>query len=244
MKIVSIPFSGGSLGNNLGCEEAPKSILGISGYKNFIEVPVDNHNIDLTFENISKTIFGANGLFILGGDHSITYSVFKTVNKNYGLIIFDAHPDVQSSDFVTHEDYLRMLIEDNIIDPSKIILVGIRAGSKEEMDYLKNKGIVYFDINSILDLGLEEVCNLAMERALQWGGVYLSIDIDVVDPAYAPGTGYLEPGGLSSKELLYFLSRIKKMRNLKFVDLVEVNPKRDFNNLTLLLSKKIMEEFL
>jgi arginase family enzyme len=74
--------------------------------------------------------------------------------------------------------------------------------------------------------------------------LYVSFDIDFVDPVYAPGTGYREPGGLSSKEFLYIARRISKMKNLKAIDLVEVNPSKDFNDLTLNLAKSLLNQFL
>ena len=74
--------------------------------------------------------------------------------------------------------------------------------------------------------------------------LYISVDIDVVDPAYAPGTGYLEPGGLSSRELLYMLHRFKKLRNFNYLDVVEINPGKDLNEITVKLGASIIREML
>ncbi len=243
MKFVKIPFSGGSLGKNVGCELAPDAIL-----KDLDSISLDlDSNIDDSGNKIYEFVKDSNNkLFLVGGDHSITYFSFKALaekNKDCGLIVFDAHPDVQSSDFVTHEDYLRILIDRGILKPANVVLIGIRAPSREELEYLKEKRIVYFDMNKIYELGIKEVCDLVMERANAFNKIYLSIDIDAVDPAFAPGTGYVEPGGISSADLFYMLSRIKNMKNLGMIDLVEINPNKDIDNLTVNLGKKIIGVF-
>ena len=72
--------------------------------------------------------------------------------------------------------------------------------------------------------------------------VYISLDIDVVDPAFAPGTGYPEPAGLTSRQLFYMLHRLKNLKNINIIDIVEVNPKKDINNMTSKLAAKILAE--
>ena len=81
-----------------------------------------------------------------------------------------------------------------------------------------------------------------MSVAKNFEAMYISIDIDSVDPAFAPGTGYIEPAGLTSRELLYFLSRLLLLKNFRMADLVEVNPDKDFKNLTVKLAAKIIAE--
>ena len=246
MEFVGIPFCDGSLGKNIGCELAPDEIIKLLNVKS-VNLDIKNKNIEEAGVDIYNFVKNENKkLFLVGGDHSITYYSFKAYaekNQDCGLVVFDAHPDMQSSDFVTHEDYLRILIDRNIIKPSNVILVGLRSISKEELKYLSEKRIVYFDMNKIYDFGIKEVCDLVMERMASFNKLYLSVDIDVVDPAFAPGTGYLEPGGISSSDLLYVLGRMKKMKNLDMVDLVEINPKKDLNNLTISLGRKILEAF-
>ena len=247
MKFVKVPFSGGSLGKNLGCELAPDHIL--NNFKfNVVNLDVNQDNIDKTGKAIYESVINnKERLFFVGGDHSITYFSFKAFaekNKDCGLLIFDAHPDVQSSDFVTHEDYLRVLIENGFVKSQNIVIIGVRAASGEELEYLKDKRVVYFDMNKIYELGIKEVCDLVMERMNTFNKIYLSIDIDAVDPAFAPGTGYIEPGGISSADLFYILNRIRNMKNLGMIDLVEINPKKDVNDLTVSLGRKIIEVFL
>ena len=89
-------------------------------------------------------------------------------------------------------------------------------------------------------MGLYDISEAVMELANKWDGLYISIDIDVLDPAFAPGTGYPEPGGLSIRELIYFLHRLKKLHNFRGGDLVEVNPKKDAG--TAIVAAKIITE--
>jgi len=81
-----------------------------------------------------------------------------------------------------------------------------------------------------------------METARGWGAFYLSIDIDVIDPAFAPGTGFREPGGLTSREMIYFIQRLKRLKNLKMTDITEVNPSKDSADLTVKLAAKLVKE--
>ena len=81
-----------------------------------------------------------------------------------------------------------------------------------------------------------------MSVAKDFESLYISIDVDVLDPAFAPGTGYIEPGGLTTRELLFFLHRLKKLKNLKAYDLVEINPKKDVNDMTSKVGAKLLVE--
>jgi arginase family enzyme len=181
----------------------------------------------------------------LGGDHTITYYTVKHFvkkNKNTAFLVFDAHPDVfQQFDKPTHLDYLKFLIEENILKPEDIFLVGIRAAHKDEIKYLKEKGVRFL---SPQDTDLEAACDGIMEFLRKYDSVYVSIDMDAIDPAFAPGVSYIEPCGLTSREILYFTRRLKKLKNLKAIDIVEVNPDNDINNMTAKLAAKLVAEFL
>jgi agmatinase len=116
--------------------------------------------------------------------------------------------------------------------------VGLRKIENKELEFLKEKGIRYFEMRNIESK--EDVCDSIMESS-QGKNLYLSIDIDVVDPAFAPGTGYLEPGGFSSQEILYFSRRLKKLKNLRALDITEV---QEDNLVTVKLASRILEEFM
>ena len=237
MKFVAVPYSRGSLGKNEGCEKAPLFLL--SHYPH-VRVSIDPAHFDSTMEQISR----ADGDFFVGGDHSITYGSFKGFAqkfKNPGILIFDAHPDLEEyTESVTHEDYLRKLIEEKIVKKHNVILIGVRAVSDNERTYMAGMQVYSMDV---LFRNEESVCDMIMEYARSFDGLYVSIDIDVLDPAFAPGTGYLEPGGMDLPQLLYFLKRITHLTNLRRIDLVEINPEKDVHEMTINAGKKIIEIF-
>ena len=146
-----------------------------------------------------------------------------------------------SENYPNHEEWLRGLV--NFGFPAKnILLVGVRNSDFSELNFLKEKGIRIITMNSLQE-NLEEICEIIMEFADK-KELYLSLDVDVIDPAFAPGTGYKEPGGLTSREFLYLIQRLNKIRNLRAIDLVEINPKKDESNSTIKLGAKIVSEFL
>jgi len=254
MKIVKIGSSQGSLGKNVGTEKAPDSIMeelkklsvneqGKTLFYEVDQVEVNKNNIEETNEGI----FEKEGDLFIGGDHSITYPLFKKVvqkNKNAGLIMFDAHPDCENN-FAppSHEDFIRVLIEEGILKKENLILAGIRNMDKKEQQYITEKRIKCYTMKELRG-NIEETCDTIMEIARLFDALYISIDIDVVDPSQAPGTGYIEPAGMQSRDLIYFIQRLKMLKNLRRVDLVEVNPQKDIDGMTVKLAAKIIGEFL
>jgi len=172
-----------------------------------------------------------NRVIFLGGDHSITLSTFPKTNATH-LVVLDSHFDLFSPpDTPFHGNWLKVLIERNLVDPRNVTILGVRAWEKVEMAYAKEKGLNYtlFDYSPPEDLLSKPV--------------YLSIDIDVVDPAFAPGTGYMEPGGWTSRNLLEIVKEFRRT-DLVAMDIVEVDSSKDVNNMTSKLAAKLIEEFL
>jgi len=228
-----------------GPEETPEAI------KEFVKHPIEhievnNDNIQES-ENIlynkSKEIFSKNEKQIfIGGDHSITYPIFKAFqekNKEPFLIVFDAHADcMQPQQEPTHEEFLRAIIENGF--PAKnIIIVGARKIETIEMKFLIQNNVKVF--TDIFDM--EAAADYITEKA-NGKDLYISIDIDVLDPAFAPAVNYPEPAGLSSKEFFYIFKRLLKIKSLKTIDIVETIPEKDNpQKLTLRTIAKIIEEF-
>jgi arginase family enzyme len=217
--------------NNDDPEEANKLI-----YKNALDC----------FEEKEKTIF-------LGGDHSISFSLGEAFldycqknGKEPCLIVFDAHPDLMPSadkKIPTHEEWLRQLIEEGF-PKENILLVGVRNSDEKELNFIKENKIKRVAINSVLE-DIDNIADTLMEFA-NGKETYVSVDIDVLDPVFAPGTYYCEPGGLTSRQLIYILQRINKVKNLKALDIVEINLEKDkqFNNLTSKVGAKILSELI
>lgn len=256
MKLIKIPAKN-ALGKTQGTQLAPDKLINElekmganerGNKKTYLIGKIQTGNDP---EQNNKTIYeymmqNDQKPLIIGGDHSITYPCFKAFSKKFnnpGIVIFDAHPDcVNNFKPPTHEDYLKVLIEEKLVKPQNVIVIGLRAWDKKEYWYLKNNKIKNFPMKNITNMGKEDVCDVVMSAARSFGACYVSIDIDAVDPAFAPGTGYIEPGGLSSRQLLYFIQRLKLLKNIKAWDLVEINPKKDINNLTIRLGAKIINE--
>ena len=223
---------------------------GVLPFFNVKDVKVDEGNIEETNVNIFNAVKGCmketNKVMLLGGDHSITFSGFKAFAEGFdnpGLVVFDAHPDcVNNFEPPTHEDYLKVLIEKGVLKKENVIIVGLRNWHKEEYAFLKQNRIKFYSMKEISQEGVREVSEAIMSVAKNFDGLYVSMDIDAVDPSSAPGTGYMEPGGLSSREILYFLHRLKLLRNLKMLDLVEINPLKDVNEMTVSLGAKLVVE--
>ena len=248
MLIVKVPAING-LGKTKGCEKAPEKIVRQLTNINTEEIKINNNNAEETINNIlneAPNFFNKNFVVFLGGDHSISFPLvksFNSLNKNAGIIIFDAHADcMKPMKEPTHEEWVRALIEQGF-DSKQIILVGLRNVDPQEIDFLRENKINCFWMKELVS-DFKETADLITEQARKFDALYISIDIDVIDPAFAPGTGYVEPGGLSSKEFLYLIQRLALPKNLKACDIVEINPDKDINNLTVKLGAKIISEFM
>lgn len=213
-------------------------------------VPVKG-NIDSTNRLITSKVREKSGKVVcLGGDHNVTYGAFTgfieredVKGKEPALIFLDAHPDVlPSSGLSTHEDFLRQLIEENKVKPENIIMFGIRAADVTEKQFLDKYGIEVITMEQIFENGVKTMTEVLMEFAAKKEAIYFSLDIDVVDPSAAPATGYLEPGGLSSRELIYVVQKLSHLKNLKQMDILEINPDMDLNDMTSRLAAKCLKE--
>jgi agmatinase len=138
-------------------------------------------------------------------------------------------------------EWLRRLIEKGF--PSgNVLIVGARNIKRDETEFLKKNNIKIIGINQILE-DIDDTCDIIMEFS-DGKELYVSIDIDVVDPVFAPSTGYPETGGLTSRQLLYLIQRINKIKNLKGLDIVEINEGKDKDRISVKLGAKILAELI
>jgi len=250
MIITKIPSSSGSLNRNKGCEKAPDMILNelrnIEINESFREIKYEVSEVKISSDNPDETnrnIENARGDIFIGGDHSITYSLFKSMkSKSKGLIIFDAHLDLDNyTKTPTHEDYLKKLIDEKILNPKSLIIIGARKFWKNEMEYARKNSIKILTPKNLSNLSY--VCESVMESFRDFDELYISIDIDVLDPSIVKGTYYTEPNGLTLRQLLFFLNKLKLLKNVSKVDLVEANPDIE-EELTIKTCAKIISELL
>jgi len=186
----------------------------------------------------------------MGGDHSITLPELRAVAKTHGpvaLIHFDSHTDTNDQYFgkpYYHGSPFRRAVEENIVLAENSIQVGMRGSvySRDAYDESTALGFQVITMSAVRKMGPEELMVIVRERVGQ-RKVFVTFDIDVVDPAFAPGTGTPEVGGFTSGEAV---DLVRGLRGLKFVgfDVVEVLPAYDPAEITALLAANIMYEFL
>jgi agmatinase len=188
---------------------------------------------------------GASGAIpiILGGDHSITWPAASAIAQlrhpqSIGIVHFDAHADTANEDYGVlsgHGTPMRRLIESGAVAGRNFVQVGLRGywPPPEVFDWMKANGLRWHFMREIEERGAEAVVDDAIAEALDGpDAIYLSIDIDVLDPGMAPGTGTPEPGGMLTRELLRAVRRIVGRVELAAMDIVEVAPAYDSAEIT------------
>jgi agmatinase len=206
-------------------------------------------NIEKTFDQIDKAVdhIVASGVFpvVIGGDHSIGYpdvrAMARHVDGNIGIIHLDRHIDLAERDMDERMHTTQWFHSTRIpnIPSANLVQIGIGgwAGKKAGMAVARERGTTVLTIGDVERLGIERAAEAALEVASKdTEAIFLSLDIDVVDPGNAPGTGTPEPGGLSSREMLRFISIVAKEAPLCGMEVVEVSPPYDSGEITSLLA--------
>jgi agmatinase len=190
---------------------------------------------------------------VLGGDHSVTYPSAAAVARHVhpatvGVVHFDAHADTGADvhgSLISHGTPMRRLIEEGWVAGRNFVQVGLRGywPDRETFGWMESQGMSWHTIVEIEERGIDAVVADAIAEALDGPErVYLSVDIDVVDPGMAPGTGTPEPGGLLGRELLTAVRRIVGEVDLAGMDVVEVSPPYDQSEVTALLAYRVVME--
>jgi agmatinase len=176
---------------------------------------------------------------VLGGDHTITWPDAMGVARVHGfgrvgLIHFDAHADtgfIQNGGLIGHGTPMRRLVESGAVPGHRFVQIGLRGywPEPEVMEWMRENKMQSYRMDQIVDRGLDVVVDEAVDYCIAGGaeGVFISVDIDVVDPGLAPGTGTPEPGGLNSREILDTVRRLSKELTVLGADVVEVSPPYD-----------------
>jgi len=189
---------------------------------------------------------------LLGGDHSTGWPGIKSLYDNtegkIGIIHVDAHLDlVKESDIqglYSGSSQMRRASELERINPKNFAQVGVRSyNSPEHYYFIKDSGITLIPASKIFETSIEETADKALKVASEGTDhIYLSVDIDVLDSAFAPGSGANEPGGLTSYQLFKFVKIIAPYVDV--MDIVEVNPMTDFNNMTSIVASKLLYDYI
>ncbi|MFL5756980.1 MAG: agmatinase [Chloroflexota bacterium] len=186
---------------------------------------------------------------ILGGDHSITWPSATAIAElrrpgSIGIVHFDAHADTADQDWgvlAGHGTPMRRLIESGAVLGRNFVQVGLRGywPPAETFRWMQEHGLRYHLMREIEERGAEAVIDQAIAEALDGpDAIYLSVDIDVLDPGLAPGTGTPEPGGLLTRELLRAIRRIVGSVDLAAMDIVEVSPPYDHAEVTAMAANR------
>jgi agmatinase len=169
--------------------------------------------------------------------------------EEYSVIHFDTHADTaiyrRSATPEHAAPFYRAVTEGHLLGRN-LVQIGLRGAwpHQAEFDWMRDQGITWYSMDEVEERGLLTVVSDAIERAARAPRTYLTVDIDVLDPAFAPGTGTPEPGGLTTRELLRVVRRIALSLDLCAMDLVEVSPPYDPSGITALAAHRVVLEVL
>jgi agmatinase/guanidinopropionase len=231
---------------------APVDALEIVDYGDVEVIPVD---ISATMRAITAEVSAIleQGVTVvsLGGDHSITLPLLRAHAARFGplaVVHFDSHPDTWESEYeghlYSHGTPFRRALEEDLIDADAYVQVGIRGpiSASHDLEDAVQLGARMLTIDKAFEMGIPGVVE-AVHDTVRDRPAYVSLDIDSVDPAYAPGTGTPEVGGFTSYQMLQLMRGLRGL-NLVGFDLVEVSPPYDHGDITAILAANLTFEFL
>ena len=270
--LYGLPWDGGTT-NRAGARHGPRDIrdassmmrkmhpvLNLSPYElancaDLGDAPVNPLMIEETLDKIEGFVDAMVERNIVplgaGGDHLVSLPVLRALAKKHGpmgMVHFDAHTDTWDRYFggckYTHGTPFRRAIEEGVLDPKRIVQIGIRGGlySESDDDWGLDQGIRVMRMEEFNDLGIEETIKI-MRSVVGDQATYVSFDIDCLDPAFAPGTGTPEIGGLTTVEAQRLLRGLLGL-NMVGADVVEVAPPFDPSGTTALVGATMMWEIL
>lgn len=207
---------------------------------------VDLGNVDVTggyhavsgriIENVSAIASNKAFPVVLGGDHSISYPVVQALHTFYrtmDILHFDAHPDLYEDyegDRFSHACPFARILEDGLV--ARLVQVGIRAATGSHRAMAESRGVTMIEMKD-----MDEIPRLAFKNPL-----YVSVDIDALDPAFAPGISHIEPGGMTTRQLIGIIQALDA--HIIGMDLVEINGDRDPSGITAAAGAKIIMELI
>ncbi|NHJ32410.1 MAG: arginase family protein [Asgard group archaeon] len=267
--IIGVPYEDNSKIYAKGASSAPKSIRNASTFysgQSLVKQSIHQQNVldlmdlaenlnykemqEKSSESIQKILQKEALPIILGGDHSIALGTAKGIKRSDleidSIIWIDAHLDLMNEypegEKFTRATVLKRILELDFIDPKDVYFIGSRGHNLglEEIEYFKDQGMNVIEAKTFQNRNtlLGSLSKIEQEKK----NIYVSLDIDVLDPAFAPGVSVPEPGGLSTRELFEIINLFAK--STKCFELVEVNPKLDVNDITSKVACKIIFELL
>ncbi len=256
--VVGIPDESKSHALRRGASEAPEKIREISSIRD-VYTRETGISLGLPFSGLKKKIYDYGNIkrtqvsevidkivskskipFSIGGDHSISVEIIKSISKKHGslsLVYFDAHPDFISS----VRNYYGSVFYDVLpfIDLKSSLQIGARTPEQEEIDNIKKYDLTIITPFDILKNGVAEIEKLIKNKIGK--NVYVSFDMDAIDPAYAPGVSVPVPAGLRNIEAIYLLKSIAS-NGIVGMDIMEVCPQYDIKDRTSHLASRMLAE--
>ncbi|MBL0404931.1 agmatinase [Microvirga aerilata] len=269
--LLGIPFDGATT-NRPGARLGPRqvreasSLMRLVNYGTLVapydlcacadvgDVPVNPIDVQDTIRRIEAEVAylhqGGVTPLSIGGDHIISYPILRALGSKgpLGMIHVDAHSDTGDTYFggqkLTHGTPFRRAIEDGVLDPERVVQIGIRGTmySADERQWALDQGIRIIDMEEVAEKGIPYAIAEA-RRVVGTEPTYFTFDIDSIDPAFAPGTGTPEIGGFTSREALQLVRGFRHL-NLVGADVVEVSPPLDQTGGTALVGASIAFELL
>ena len=212
----------------------------MSGWKALNDLALSDADTKTAFSTIENTIAALlkrkARVIALGGDHSITYPIIRAygrVYSNLSILQLDAHPDLYDeldNNLYSHGSQFARIMEEHLVQ--RLVQGGVRAITGHQREQAQR-----FNVELIEMIEKSRIDTLTFT-----GPVYLSLDMDCLDPAFAPGVSHHEPGGMSTREIIKIIQNLKG--NLVGADITEVNPKLDPMNITGMVAGKLLKEIL
>ena len=202
--------------------------------------------VDIARQVVEDILAAGKMPVALGGEHTVTLGLVKGLGERAGktaIVSFDAHLDLRCEflgSTLSHTTFMQLISEE--VKPEKIIEVGTRAACKEELVYAKKAGIEFFTSQEIVKQGSLAIAEKLKDKLLPYENLYFTVDLDVLDPAFAPAVQNPEPEGIATTQLIDLVCSLIDKRVLGF-DLVEVTPVYD-QGVSAIVAAKIVYEML
>ena len=262
--VIGIPYDGGASarkGARLGPERMrfwsqhltpfseDRTRLGNIRICDLGDIKVDE--VERDFDRIRQRLASLPNIpILLGGDHSVTIPIFQGQRQRYakqrlGVLWIDAHPDLCdefAGSKLSHACVLRRGLESGIA-AEDVCLVGVRSWEYQEIELIEAGGLHVYPAATVAENGMKQVAGVVREQLAKCDAVHISLDIDCLDPAFAPGTGIPDAGGLTARELITLIQSLKGLP-LVGLDVVEVAPPVDPSEATVFAALKMIMEFV
>ena len=240
-------------GPHLEAKVDPMAELKLVDYGDAAVVPADAAATHDAIERTVGEVVAAGAIpIVLGGDHSIAEPDIRACAARHGpvgLVHFDTHTDTGTEVFgveISHGTPMYRLVEHGHVDPKRYVQIGLRGywPGPKEFAWQVERGVTSFFMHDVRELGIATVVQRTLE-VVGPGPAYVTVDVDVLDPAFAPGTGTPEPGGMTSGDLLWACRTVAERLELVGAEVVEVIPTAPGSaDITALVADRIVRELL